>query len=119
MKDIRLIRELLQTAIQWQANNNRNLCSLVDRVEEEVGEFKELAPSGPYYRMLDEVGDILVNASRIVARLTPIEREFVDKVTKMKAQRRLVDPGVKDKVIEDQYARNLYKSLFGEVTGVS
>ena len=89
---------LMGIAERWQAHYKRTPAGVVTKLKEEIAEFEEAETT---IDRLDECGDVLLLAMRLIAVLTPIEREFAFRVAKMKADRRLPDPTkLKDKVAE-------------------
>ena len=94
MADMLNLQRLVACAEIWQDHHKRDLPSAVEKIAEEIDEFREEEPG---YKRLDELSDILVNALRAYVDLTPDEKQFVASVATMKAQRRTGPHGVKDK----------------------
>lgn len=86
--------QFVEIAQRWQDYHRRNPKSAMGKLKEELEEYFEAAN---YNEELDELGDVLVLAMRVLVALTPAEQEAVYEIAKMKADRRLVSPRKKIK----------------------
>lgn len=102
------MNRLLIVALGWQRHNCRDIPEALDKVEEEIDEWR-LASALP--DQLDELGDIVVSALRAVTRLSSDELEFLVRVMEMKVARRTGDSGVKDKEAEAEELAALAKEF--------
>jgi len=104
------ITRLVEVAKKWQVHRKRGIHSAMHKVKEEIEELEEAA--GAHLAVLDELGDVLVNAMRALTVLSPTELEFVCQVAEMKANRRLpFQAGNKDKAAEAVETKNIAKEL--------
>lgn len=100
--------ELYETVERWQEVKQRTTRSSIKKLEEELVEYHEATDQ---IEELEELGDVLMLAVRTVSTLTYAEKEFIRRTTKMKADRRLVNPKKKDKSIEREIMLEIAKEL--------
>ena len=97
------LERLLKVAEAWQKHHTRGVGSIMDKIEDEIKEYREISNISSFLldnaniSKLDEIGDVLVNALRLLSTLTTQEVSFIVCNSEMKAGRRLVNPGIKDK----------------------
>ena len=103
------VNKLLKLAEYWQAYGGASISDVLCDVEEEIYEFRNTAPGS--LDSIDELGDIVVNALRVLVRLSPREREFLYRISKMKVDRRIFGPRKKDKEAEAVEFQQIAKEL--------
>ncbi len=100
------LKRLHVIAKAWQRHHCRMTSEAVDKIEDEIAEFREACTRA---EALDELDDITVNILRALTTLNPDELEFMVRVMEMKRNRRTGPHGNKDKDAEAEHVAALIK----------
>lgn len=118
VKEVKLDNDLLNTserflevARRWQEYHTRTPASAVKKLKEEIEEF-EAEEEGTLAK-LDEAGDVLTLAFRLMWSLSRKDLEFALRVSEMKADRRF-STGIKDKEAEREEAQRIADEIWAE-----
>lgn len=103
------LKELLDCARMWQSFRDRPVPDIVAKIKSEVCEYEEENPNS--LDALDELGDIVAGALRILVKLPDKQRLFVCKAAQLKAHRRVVSPRTKNKDVEASMREDIACSL--------
>lgn len=109
-----VIEGLIEVAQAWQDFDHKKMDQIVHQVAEESAEFR-LVPPEDKVATLDELGDVLVNAMRLIVELDANTLEAVRMIADRKATRRMTDAVSgqcnKDKVAERKEAEAVVKFM--------